>query len=101
MDDENFLKYGDIEFEVSGDVVISATFSGEDLSGADERISDGGAVKVYAVEGGINIEGAEGMVSIYSAGGVLIQTAGTGYVSLQPGLYIVNAAGESHKVIVK
>lgn len=101
VDDENFLMYGDIEFEVSGDVVISATFSGEDLSGADERISDGGAVKVYAVEGGINIEGAEGMVSIYSAGGVLIQTADTGYVSLQPGLYIVNAAGESHKVIVK
>lgn len=104
-DDENFLMYGDIEYEVTEELEISAVFSGADLSGVEENVSENGAVKVYATEGGINIEGADGLqVSVYSAGGVLYRMAnasGNGFVQVQPGLYIVNVAGESYKVVVK
>lgn len=105
VNDENFVLYGDIEYEVPGDVTISARFSGEDLTGVEENVSGNEGVKVYAVEGGINVECAEAVeVSVYSATGVLNSTtniSGSEYIQLQPGLYIVNAAGGSYKVVVR
>jgi len=57
------------------------------------------SVKVYAIEGGLAIEGAEKAV-VYGIDGSVIATA-TGKIALPKGVYIVKVDGKAIKAIVK
>ena len=102
-DFEDLATYGDIEFPVEGDVHIEANFSGGDITGVEEASANEG-IKVYAVEGGINVVAENATADIYNLNGMYVRSAkvgGTEFVSLPTGFYAVVVNGETYKVVVK
>ena len=102
-DFEDLATYGDIEFLVEGDVHIEANFSGGDITGVEEASANEG-IKVYAVEGGINVVAENATADIYNLNGMYVRSAkvgGTEFVSLPTGFYAVVVNGETYKVVVK
>lgn len=72
-------------------------------TGIDNAATDN--VSITAVEGGIEIIGALGIVNVYSVDGRMVATAETDgtatTMSLNNGVYIVKVAGKTAKIIVK
>lgn len=72
------------------------------LSGADGVAQ--GTLCVKASDGRITIEGAEGMVSIYTVDGRMMynfRATGSDSIAVVPGVYIVYANNNSYKLLVK
>lgn len=102
-DNEDLAMYGDIEYPVEGDVHIEANFSGNDITGVEEASADE-AVKVYAVNGGVNVVAENATADIYNINGMYVRSAkvgGTEFVSLPAGLYAVVVNGGTYKVVVR
>jgi len=59
------------------------------------------SVKVYAVDGGLTIEGADKAATIYGVDGTLVATTTGGTIALPKGVYIVKVGNEAVKAIVK
>ena len=75
-----------------------------DFAGVEDAVADDGGVKVFAADGTISVSGvADGtMVEVYGIGGGCVYR-GTGSVvdGLSAGIYVVRAAGQVTKVVLK
>ena len=98
----DFAEYGDIFWEPTAPVHIVAVFSG--ISDGIES-TEAATTSVYAVAGGVQVEAAETTkVEVYSIAGTMIAEkviSGTSTIALEKGVYIVKAANEVVKVVVK
>ena len=75
-----------------------------DFAGVEDAVADDGGVKVFAADGTIAVSGvADGaVVEVYGIGGGCVYR-GTGSVvdGLPAGIYVVRAAGQATKVVLK
>ena len=98
----DFAEYGDIFWEPTAPVHIVAVFSG--ISDGIES-TEAATTSVYAVAGGVQVKVAETTkVEVYSIAGTMIAEkviSGTSTIALEKGVYIVKAANEVVKVVVK
>lgn len=71
-------------------------------SGVNEIAGDMDAVSVSAAEGHIAISGRYALAAVYDFSGMKVaEASGEAEISVNPGMYIVNVDGTSHKVMVK
>ena len=74
--------------------------SGCKTVGVQKVDASSSSVKVYAIPGGLAIEGGEGAV-IYGIDGILVTSTSASTIALPQGIYIVKVGGEVVKAIVK
>ncbi|MBP3353703.1 MAG: T9SS type A sorting domain-containing protein, partial [Bacteroidales bacterium] len=89
-------------WEPTAPVHIEAVFTGQSTGVATAEATE---TSIYAVAGGVQVEVAEATaVEVYSIAGTIVAEkviTGTTTIALEKGVYIVKAANEVVKVIVK
>ena len=98
----DLAEYGDIFWEPTAPVHIEAVFTGQSTGVATAEATE---TSIYAVAGGVQVEVAEATaVEVYSIAGTIVAEkviSGTATIALEKGVYIVKAANEVVKVVVK
>ncbi|MBP3354240.1 MAG: discoidin domain-containing protein [Bacteroidales bacterium] len=98
----DLAEYGDIFWEPTAPVHIEAVFTGQSTGVATAEATE---TSIYAVAGGVQVEVSEATaVEVYSIAGTIVAEkviSGTTTIALEKGVYIVKAANEVVKVVVK
>ena len=80
-----------------------AVISTKDVSGIDDVVFEATeGTRIFAVPGGVRVVNCEGAVEVYSLDGIAVATAaGDATIDVEPGTYVVRAAGKTAKVQVR
>lgn len=80
-----------------------AVISTKDVSGIDDVVFEATeGTRIFAVPGGVRVVNCEGAVEVYTLDGIAVATgAGDATIDVEPGTYVVRAAGKTAKVQVR
>lgn len=88
--------------QTTGAIENAAVVDVHQGAGVDDAVISESAVSVTTVNGGITVEGNEGLVEVYTVEGRKVaQTRASGTINLAKGIYIVKADDTVAKVLVK